>query len=68
MCVAATARGALDRGYAVVLPRGGHTTYPIPGDGGSGIAVPAGLVSRVAEWSLGDTVEVPGTLDEVTWT
>lgn len=68
MCVAATARGALDRGYAVVLPRGGHTTHAIPEDAGSGPAVPAALVSRVAEWSLGDTVEVPADLGEVTWT
>ncbi|GAB3039438.1 isochorismatase [Nocardioides flavus (ex Wang et al. 2016)] len=68
MCVAATARGALDRGYAVVLPREGHTTYDIPADEAGGAAVPAALVARVAEWSLGDTVELPQSLDEVAWT
>lgn len=30
-------------------------------------AVPDALVARVAEWSLGDTVELPRTLDEVVW-
>jgi streptothricin hydrolase len=67
MCVAATVRGAFDRGYAVVLPRDGHTTYDIPADDADGAAVPAAQVSRVAEWSLGDAVEVPKSLDEVTW-
>ena len=67
MCVAATVRGALDRGYAVVVPREGHTTYDIPADGADGPAVPAALVARVAEWTLGDTVEAPRTLAEVAW-
>ena len=65
MCVAAMARGALARGLAVLLPRGGHTTYDVPStphDPG----VPAELVSRVAVWALGDTVEVTG-LEEVRW-
>lgn len=65
MCVAATAHGALDRGYAVVLPRDGHTTYDVPADDRGGIAVPAQHASRVAEWSLGDTIEVPASVDEV---
>lgn len=65
MCVAATARGALARGLQVVLPRDGHTTYDVPAEGGLG--VPAAQVSRVAEWSLGDSVEVPASVADVTW-
>ncbi len=67
MCVAATARAALARGLSVVLPRDGHTTYDVPADEAGGVAVPAAQVSRVAEWSLGDTVEVPASLTDVTW-
>lgn len=64
MCVAATARGALARGLTVVLPRDGHTTYAVPADGAAP-AVPAAHVSRVAEWSLGDTVVAPDHLADV---
>lgn len=64
MCVAATARGALARGLVVVLPRDGHTTYDVPADGAAP-AVPAADVSRVAEWSLGDTVVAPDHLADV---
>lgn len=60
MCVAATARGALARGFTVVLPRGAHATYDVPDEGIDAPGVPAAQVSRVAEWSLGDTVESPG--------
>lgn len=68
MCVAATARGAIDHGYAVVLPRDGHTTHDVPSDDRGAIAVPAAQVSRVAEWSLGDGIEVPaGVADIVDW-
>ncbi len=56
MCVAATAREALARGFTVVLPHDAHATYPIPEQTGFGPAVPADQVSRVAEWSLGDEV------------
>lgn len=62
MCVAATARGAMTRGFTVVLPRDGHTTYAVPADGAAP-AVPATHVSRVAEWSLGDEVVAPDTAD-----
>lgn len=62
MCVAATARGALARGYQVVLPRGAHTTYDVPDAGINAPGVPAAQVARVAEWSLGDTIAAP------TWT
>ncbi len=64
MCVAGTARGALSRGYEVVLARDAHTTYDVPPDGDAP-AVPAALVSRVAEWSLGDEVVAPGRLEDV---
>lgn len=33
MCVAATARAAMLRGFVVVLPRDGHTTYAVPAAG-----------------------------------
>ena len=64
MCVAATARGAMARGFTVVLPRDGHTTYDVPADGRAP-AVPAAQVSRVAEWSLGDEVVAPDRLADV---
>ena len=64
MCVAGTARGAMARGLTVVLPRDGHTTYDVPADEGAP-AVPAAHVSRVAEWSLGDTVVAPARLADV---
>jgi nicotinamidase-related amidase len=67
MCVSATARGALARGLHVVLPRDGHTTYDVPADDEGGVAVPAAQVSRVAEWSLGHSVEVPASVTDVTW-
>lgn len=65
MCVAATARGALARGLHVVLPRDGHTTFDVPPDDRGAPGVPAALVSRVADWSLGDTVEVPVSVVDV---
>lgn len=64
MCVAVTARGAIARGYTVVLPRDTHTTYDVPADG-SAQAVPAPLVSRVAEWSLGDELVAPDRAADV---
>lgn len=64
MCVAATARAALEHGYGVVLPHDAHATYDVPAGPGS-TGVPAGLASRAAEWSLGDTVEIVATADEV---
>jgi streptothricin hydrolase len=63
MCVAATARGALVRGYRVVLPRDGHATYDIPADDRGGVHVPAAHVARAAEWSLGDQVRTPRSVD-----
>jgi streptothricin hydrolase len=58
MCVSATARTALTRGLEVVLPHDAHATYDIPAAPGIGAMVPAAMVSRVAEWALGDEVEV----------
>jgi nicotinamidase-related amidase len=64
MCVAATARGAHSRGLTVVLPRDGHRTFDVPADGAAP-PVAAGLVARVAEWSLGDEVVAPDRLADV---
>jgi len=58
MCVSATARTALDRGYRVVLPHDAHGTYDIPAGPGFDQDVPAAVAARVAEWSLGDQVEL----------
>ncbi|MFC8074444.1 isochorismatase family protein [Streptomyces sp. NPDC057307] len=58
MCVSATARTALARGYRVVLPHDAHATYDAPAAEGIAGTVPAATVSRVAEWALGDEVEV----------
>jgi nicotinamidase-related amidase len=58
MCVSATARTALDRGYRVVLPHDAHATTGVPAVEGLGEAIPAAVVSRVAEWALGDGVEI----------
>jgi streptothricin hydrolase len=65
MCVSATARSALKRGLDVVLPHDAHATYDIPARPGIAAAVPAATVARVAEWALGDQVEVPATSREV---
>ncbi|MFS8048273.1 isochorismatase family protein [Rhizobium sp. BR 314] len=55
MCVAATARAALELGYGVLLPHDAHATYDVPAGPGSD-AVPAAMAARAAEWSLGDEV------------
>lgn len=56
MCVAATARGAMARGFEVVLPHDGHAGDSVPAWEGVSDAIPASVVSRVAEWSLGDRI------------
>lgn len=61
MCVSATARSALQRGLAVVLPHDAHATCNIPALPGIAPAVPAATVARVAEWTLGDQLELPAT-------
>ena len=68
MCVSATARTALQMGFGVVLPDDAHGTYDIAAAPGSGPAVPAAAVSRVAEWALGDQVELVASADGVTFT
>lgn len=58
MCVLATARAALDRKFGVVVPHDGHATFDIGPAPGTTQAVPAAMASRVAEWALGDEVEI----------
>src|ERR1700722_17772526 len=58
MCVSATARSALNLGYHVVLPHDGHATYDIPAVEGLAAAVPHAMASRVAEWALGDQIDI----------
>lgn len=65
MCVLATARGALERGFDVVLPHDGHATFDIGPAPGTTEGVPAAMASRVAEWALGDEVEVIGHTTDV---
>lgn len=58
MCVSATTRSALNLGYHVVMPHDGHATYDIPAVEGLADAVPHAMVSRVAEWALGDAIDI----------
>ncbi|MDH0647142.1 isochorismatase family protein [Pseudomonas sp. GD03858] len=61
MCLAATARAALQRGFEVLLPHDAHATYDVPPGPGGSPGVPAALAARAAEWSLGDDVRIlPG--------
>lgn len=64
MCVAATARAALARGYTILLPHDAHATYDVPAGPGSE-AVPAAMAARAAEWSLGDEIRICALVDEV---
>ncbi|MEU9762441.1 cysteine hydrolase family protein [Streptomyces sp. NPDC047985] len=68
MCVQATARTALARGYRVVMPHDAHATHDIPAAPGISDRVPAAAVSRVAEWALGRDVEVVARAADVTFT
>lgn len=65
MCVAATARAALDHGYGVVLAHDSHATYPVPPYTPGEPEIPAEQVARVAEWSLGDTVVITPRASDV---
>jgi streptothricin hydrolase len=65
MCVSATARTAIGRGLDVVLPHDAHATYDIPALPGIAPAIPAATVARVAEWALGDQLELPATSRDV---
>lgn len=64
MCVAATARAALELGYDVLLPHDAHATYDVPAGPGSN-GVPAAMAARVAEWSLGDEIRIFASVNEV---
>ncbi|MDS7968333.1 isochorismatase family protein [Acinetobacter sp. V117_2] len=64
MCVAATARAALELGYGVLLPHDAHATYNVPAGPGSE-EVPAAMAARAAEWSLGDEVVICASSHEV---
>lgn len=68
MCVQATARTALALGYRVVLPHDAHATQNIPAAPGISGAVPAAVVSRVAEWALGSDVEITAHAADVHFT
>ena len=65
MCVAATARSAMERGYEVVLAHDAHGTYHVPALAHGEPEVPAKLAARAAEWSLGDHVLIPLTSESV---
>jgi nicotinamidase-related amidase len=67
MCVSATARTALARDYRVVLPHDAHITTGIPATTTSR-AIPPETVSRVAEWALGNDLEVVEHAAEVAFT
>lgn len=56
MCVSATARAALARGLAVVVPRDAHGTYDLDD-------IPAAVVARVAEHALGEEPELVESAD-----
>lgn len=65
MCVAATARSAMERGYEVILAHDAHGTYNVPALASGEPQVPAQLAARAAEWSLGDAVLIPLTSEFV---
>ncbi|OKI00221.1 isochorismatase [Streptomyces sp. CB02923] len=67
MCVLATSRTALEREYRVVLPHDAHGTYDVPPAPGETEGVPAAMASRVAEWALGDEVEIVAYAKDVTF-
>ncbi|HBP28002.1 MAG: cysteine hydrolase family protein [Advenella sp.] len=64
MCVAATARAAMEHGYGVLLPHDAHATYDVPAGPGSE-GVPAAMAARAAEWSLGDEIKICASAHEV---
>ncbi|WP_318206502.1 MULTISPECIES: isochorismatase family protein [unclassified Streptomyces] len=68
MCVQATARTALARGYRVVVPHDAHATQDVPAAPGISGVVPAATVSRVAAYALGSDAEVTVRASEVTFT
>ncbi|MEW1697211.1 isochorismatase family protein [Streptomyces sp. NPDC091278] len=67
MCVQATARTALERGYRVVVPFDAHATQDVPAVPGVCEAVPAAVASRVAAYALGSDAEVTVAAADVTF-
>ncbi|MBA8876387.1 isochorismatase family protein [Phyllobacterium myrsinacearum] len=65
MCLAATARTAMQKGFSVILPHDAHATYDVPAGPGGSEPVPARMAARAAEWSLGDEIIVVGTAADV---
>lgn len=68
MCVQATARTALERGYRVVLPHDAHATHDVPAAPGISEAVPAAVVSRVAAWAISADADVTTPASAVRFT
>ncbi|KOX18474.1 MULTISPECIES: isochorismatase family protein [unclassified Streptomyces] len=68
MCVQATARTALARGYRVVVPYDAHATQDVPAVPGVAEGVPAATASRVAAYALGSDAEVTVPAAAVTFT
>ncbi|MFH9726141.1 isochorismatase family protein [Streptomyces sp. NPDC017254] len=68
MCVQATARTALARGYRVVVPHDAHATQDVPAVAGISETIPAATVSRVAAYALGSDAEVTVSATDVTFT
>jgi streptothricin hydrolase len=61
-------RTALHLGLGVVLPHDAHATCDVPALPGIASTVPAAIVARVAEWALGDQLELPATSPDVLFT
>ncbi|MFG2869849.1 cysteine hydrolase family protein [Streptomyces sp. NPDC048338] len=68
MCVQATARTALARGYRVVLPHDAHATQDVPATAGISERIPARVVSRVAAWALGREADIVSRSADVPFT
>ncbi|WP_432112936.1 isochorismatase family protein [Streptomyces sp. S1] len=68
MCVQATARTALARGYRVVVPHDAHATQDVPAVPGVAETIPAATASRVAAYALGSDAEVTAPAAAVTFT
>ncbi len=67
MCLAATARTAIAKGFTVILANHAHATYDVPPGPGRSPMVPARLAARAAEWSLGDEIVLVDAADEITF-
>lgn len=65
MCVAATARAAIQRGYHVILPHDAHATYDVPAGPGGSPMVTASMAARAAEWSLGDEITIAASVADI---